>query len=77
MMIRTALRALPSSSLHAPIVSRAFATSASALFATPTEGAPSAGKSPQMKEFKIYRWVSLDSNSKALGKLLHAALTFL
>ena len=27
-------------------------------FAQPSEGAPAAGKAPQMKEFKIYRWVS-------------------
>jgi len=38
------------------MAARAFSVTASASFASPTEGAPAAGKSPKMKEFKIYRW---------------------
>ncbi|RSH93232.1 succinate dehydrogenase complex, subunit B [Saitozyma podzolica] len=58
----SALRAIanPSSSFRpaavAPIVSRALHASASASFATPSHAAPSGGKAPAMKEFKIYRW---------------------
>ncbi|CAD6565400.1 MAG: succinate dehydrogenase complex, subunit B [Tremellales sp. Tagirdzhanova-0007] len=56
-MIRpTAIRAIPTSSQCAPLARRAFASTASTHFAQPTEGAPPPGKSPNMKEFKIYRW---------------------
>lgn len=59
-MIRSAaFKALPTSSRHAAMPARAFASSTSAHFASPAEGAPPPGKSPKMKEFKIYRWVRL------------------
>jgi len=50
----SALRSVASTS----IATRAFATTAAARFAQPNEKAetPAAGKKPQMKEFKIYRW---------------------
>lgn len=56
----SALRALPRAAQLAPIA-RGIASSASASFAQPSEApAPAAGtKPPQMKEFKIYRWVSV------------------
>lgn len=62
-MIRpnTALRALPSSSTTRFVpLARSIQSSAVARLATPTEDAPS-GKAPQMKEFKIYRWVRASS----------------
>lgn len=61
----TALRTLASTSRQqvnvASVAARTFSSSSTAAFAQPTEGAPSAGKAPQMKEFKIYRWVSARS----------------
>jgi hypothetical protein len=48
-----ALRAQPAARQAA-----AFSSSARMAFAQPAEEAtPAAGKKPQMKEFKIYRWV--------------------
>lgn len=52
-------RAGPSAPL-APLARRSLHASASRAFAQPTDeaSAPAAGKAPQVKEFKIYRWVS-------------------
>lgn len=53
----SSLRSALSSSSRLPIVTRSFASSANARFAQPTDAkTPGAGKQPQMKEFKIYRW---------------------
>lgn len=57
MMRTTALRALPRG-----VVARQLSTSAATQFAQPSESTatPAAGtKPPQIKEFKIYRWVSM------------------
>lgn len=56
-MRQTALRAIASTSRKpVNLATRLFASTSFNAFAQSTEGAPSAGKSPQMKEFKIYRW---------------------
>lgn len=57
MMRTTALRALPRG-----VVARQLSTSAASQFAQPSESTatPAAGtKPPQIKEFKIYRWVCI------------------
>ncbi|ORY34676.1 alpha-helical ferredoxin [Naematelia encephala] len=57
-MRATALRTLRSTTSSSITCNpaRAFSISVPRSFAQPTDGAPPAGKAPQIKEFKIYRW---------------------
>ena len=63
----SALRALTRAAQQ-PMAARAFSSSATASFAQPAQTeAPAAGKAPKIKEFKIYRWVSMSCKGRHVG----------
>jgi hypothetical protein len=52
---------------------RALSSSAASSFAQPAETAtPAAGKAPKVKEFKIYRWVSMVGRGGEVRACMHA-----
>lgn len=67
-MRSSALRALRVA--QQPMAVRAISSSASSSFAQPAEAAtPAAGKEPKVKEFKIYRWVSMGRSGPVAMRL--------